>query len=76
LRLERIQNQLILSITDETHITFREEWVEQLRALPYDQYGEFIRSTIYPALSTGERQIWNKATISNLDLQAAILALA
>jgi len=64
----------MLHITPELHISFHDEWVEQLRALPYDQFGEFIRSTIYPALSDKERKLWNKATISNRDLQAAVQA--
>ena len=70
--LERTQDGLMLRITPELSITFQDEWVEQLRARPYDRYGEFIRSTIYPALSDHDRKIWNKTTISNLDLQVAI----
>jgi len=65
----------MLRITPELSIPFQYEWVEQLRALPYDQFGEFIRSTIYPALSGKERKLWNKATISNRDLQAAVQAV-
>ncbi|NLG17863.1 MAG: hypothetical protein GX556_11070 [Fibrobacter sp.] len=72
--LERIQGALMLHITPELCIYFRSEWVEQLRALPYDQFGEFIRSTIYPSLSDKERRLWNKTTINNRDLQAAVQA--
>lgn len=74
MRLERIHGVLMLHITPELYISFHDEWVVQLRALPYDQFGEFIRSTIYPALSDKERKLWNKATISNRDLQAAVQA--
>jgi hypothetical protein len=65
----------MLHITPELSISFHDEWVEALRALPYEQFGEFIRSTIYPALSDKERKLWNKATISNRDLQAAVQAV-
>lgn len=75
MRLERIQGVLMLHITPELSISFHDEWVEALRALPYEQFGEFIRSTIYPALSDKERKLWNKATISNRDLQAAVQAV-
>lgn len=75
MRLERIQGVLMLHITPELYISFHDEWVEALRALPYDQFGEFIRSTIYPALSDKERKLWYKATISNRDLQAAVQAV-
>jgi len=60
LRLERVQDVLVLHITPESCISFRDEWVEQLRALPYSEFGEFIRSTIYPALSAKEQKLWNK----------------
>ena len=74
MRLERILNMLILHIDDKKSIVFREEWVEQLRALPCDDYGSFMRDTIYPALSVEDRKVWHKTTISNLDLQSAIQA--
>ena len=75
MRLERIQGVLMLHITPELYISFHDEWAEALRALPYDQFGEFIRSTIYPALSDKERKLWNKATINNRALQAAVQAV-
>jgi hypothetical protein len=74
LRLERILNVLILHIDDKKSIVFRKEWIEQLRALTCDDYGMFMRDTIYPALSVDDRKIWHKTTISNLDLQSAIQA--
>jgi len=75
LKLERIRDVIMLHITPEHCITFREEWIEQLRALPYDQFGEFIRSTVYPALSDNDRKLWNKVTINNRDLHAAVQAV-
>lgn len=72
MNLERILNVLVLHIDDKKSIVFREEWVEQLRALPCDDYGTFMRDTIYPALSVEDRNIWHRTTISNLDLQVAI----
>ena len=72
MKIDRIQNVLFLIINIDCVITFREEWIMQLRALPYDQFGEFIRTNIYPALNDTDRKIWNSSTISNRDLQAAV----
>jgi len=74
LRIERIQDVITLHISDESCVSLRKEWVEQLRTLPYEEFGEFIRTSIYPALNDNERKIWNKATISNRDLQSAVQA--
>lgn len=76
MKFDRIQGVLFLEINSDCLITFKDEWVEKLRSLPYDQFGEFIRSTIYPAFNDKEKKIWNKVTISNIDLQAAIQAFA
>lgn len=73
--LERIHNVIILQISDEIYITFREEWVEKLRTLPYSQFGEFIRSTIYPALSEKDQNIWNRSSITNRDLHNAVQSI-
>lgn len=70
--LERIEDLAFLKIDNENSILFRDEWVVALRPLPYGQYGDYIRSTVYPALSAKERQIWNKSTISNRALHDAI----
>jgi hypothetical protein len=72
LKLERVNNVLMLEISADRRVSFRQEWVEQHRALPYDQFGEFIRDTVYPALSAQERKLWNGSKISNRDLQIAI----
>ncbi len=74
MKLERILNILVLHLAPESSIVFREDWIEQLRALSLDDYGNFMRDTIYPALSDLDQRIWRKTSISNLDLQAAILA--
>lgn len=69
--MKRINGNLILDIGEEQHISFREEWIEQLCALPYEQYGEFIRITIYPALTDKERKLWSNSITSNRALNAA-----
>jgi len=74
LKLERINDVLMLHIAPELFISFRYEWVEQLRALPYEEFGNFIRDVIYPALSDKERQAWHQSQISNRDLQSAVQA--
>jgi hypothetical protein len=71
-KIDRIQDVPVLIITIDCMITFREEWIKQLRVLPYDKFGEFIRTNIYPALNDTDRKIWNSSTISNRDLQAAV----
>lgn len=70
--LERIEGLAFLKIDNEISIFFHNEWLVALRPLPYDQYGDFIRSSVYPALSAKERKIWNKFTISNRALHGAI----
>ena len=74
LNLDRINSELILFITPKAGISFREEWVEQLRAIPYEEYGVFMRDTIYPALSVQDRKVWHRSQISNQDLFCAIQA--
>jgi hypothetical protein len=71
-KIDRIQDVPFLIISIDCMITFREEWIQQLRILPYEQFGEFIRTNIYPALNDGDRKIWNSSTISNRDLQTAV----
>jgi hypothetical protein len=73
LKLERIKGVLTLDIGGSS-VSFREEWVEQLRALPYEEFGAFMRDTIYPALSDQDRQAWHRSQISNRDLHTAIQA--
>jgi hypothetical protein len=72
LKLERINNVLFLSIAPECTISFKKEWVEHLRTLPYTKFGEYIRTIIYPALSSDERKLWNKSTINNRELHEAV----
>jgi hypothetical protein len=72
LKLERFINGIKLQIGEGSSISFQKEWAEQLRALPYEEFGSFMRDTIYPALSEEERKTWNSTKISNKDLQLAI----
>lgn len=74
MKIDRIQNVPFLMINIDCMITFREEWITQLRTLPYDQFGDFIRTNIYPALTDTDKKVWNSSTISNRDLQAAVEA--
>jgi len=73
-KLNRVHGIPCLIIDDESMITFREEWVQVLRSLPYEQFGDFFHSEVYPTLSDKEKKIWNKTTISNPTLQSAINA--
>ena len=65
---------LVLHIAAGSAIVLRHEGVEQLRTHPCDDYGTFMRDTIYPALSIEDRKVWHRTAISNLDLQDAIQA--
>jgi hypothetical protein len=66
---------LVLHISDKISVSFRNEWVEQLKALPYEQYGDFLKDTIYPALTEEERKLWREAQISNRALHEALQAV-
>jgi len=71
-QLKRLSGTLMLCLDPDIYISFRESWIETLRKLQYDKYGEYIRREIYPILTEGDRKLWNKSTISNKDLQEAI----
>jgi len=73
MKITLIQGVPFLEISDDCTISFQREWIAHLKALPYDQFGEYIKSAIYPALSDKERMIWNRSTISNLNLHQAII---
>jgi hypothetical protein len=75
LRLERIRDMLVLHISDRISVSFRNEWIEQLKALPYEQYGDFLKDTIYPALTEEERKLWHKLQFSNRALYEALQAV-
>jgi hypothetical protein len=75
LKFEYIDGNFMLNLGSGFYVSFQKNWVEQLKTLPYDRFGDFIRSNIYPALSNEEKRIWNKSTISNRDLQAALQAI-
>jgi len=72
LKLERLDGELILYLDNGSCISFKKAWIDELISLPYDRYGDFIHSNIYPALSVEEKKIWNKSTVNNRDLQTAI----
>jgi hypothetical protein len=72
LKLVRVNGEITLNLEDGSCISFKKVWIDELMLLPYDHYGDYIRSNIYPALSVEEKKIWNKATVNNRDLQAAI----
>jgi hypothetical protein len=72
LRLERVVGELLLDLGGGSCISFKEVWINELLSLPYDRYGDFIRSNIYPALSDKDKKIWNKATVNNRELEAAV----
>ncbi|MDD5673546.1 MAG: hypothetical protein PHC61_05255 [Chitinivibrionales bacterium] len=74
MKLERINGALMLHITPKASIVFQEEWVERLRALAVEEYGVFMRDTIYPALSVQDRKVWHRTQISNQDLFLAVKA--
>jgi hypothetical protein len=74
LKLEHRENHLYLEITEGVTIEFRKEWVKELLALPYDRFGDYFKSNIYPALSDAERQAWHRVAVSNLELQTALAA--
>lgn len=76
MKLDRSTGVLLLHINTHSSVTFRDEWVAQLRALPYEKFGDFMRDTIYPSLSVLDRKTWHRSTINNCDLQAAVQALS
>lgn len=76
MKLKRVDGIFILELGGGFCISFKKTWIDQLKTLPYDTYGEFIRANIYPVLSLEEKKIWNKNTISNRDLQTVVLEYA
>ncbi|MDD5673293.1 MAG: hypothetical protein PHC61_03965 [Chitinivibrionales bacterium] len=74
MKLERINDKLMLHITPKASIAFKEAWVERLSALPVEEYGVFMRDTIYPGLSVQDRKVWHRTQISNQDLFLAVKA--
>lgn len=62
--------QLVLD--DGQTIVFHAEWIQHLRVISYEQFGEYIRKTVYPAFSEQEKKIWNNSKISNRELLHAV----
>ena len=75
MHLQRIHDTLCLHFGHGLTVAFREEWAAQLRGLPLDQYGIFLRDTVYPALSKADRRTWHRVTIDNRSLHKAIQEL-
>ena len=76
MQLRRVENKLLLHISDDCIIEFKAEWATFLRSVPIDQYGEFLKDVIYPALSKEEQKLWNNVQISNPQLHTAIQTLS
>jgi len=76
LKLRQIEglNMLKLDLGHGLNVTFLQEWITTLKELPVDEYGTFMRDTIYPSLIAPDRRSWQRSQISNLDLQAVVLA--
>jgi hypothetical protein len=75
MRIERNSGGLLLEIKKGFSITLKQEWVGELSAIPYEQYGDFIKKSIYPTLSDDEKKNWHNSQISNLELHSAIHAV-
>ena len=63
---------LMLLIPPDTYISFRETWISDLKSLPYEKFGEYIRRNIYPFFTDLDRSFWNRSTINNKEFQTAI----
>ena len=61
-----------LHLSESSSITLEASWVDYLRLVTYDEYGDYIRSTIYPGLCDGDRWVWNRVTVSNRKLFKAV----
>lgn len=74
--LERSNGPFLLKFSENSSVSFKSEWVDILRKLPFEEYGSVLRDTVYPALSPEEKIIWNKSFTSNKDLFSAIKDLS
>ena len=72
MKLERASGGLFLKLGDNS-IYFDKAWIEQMRVIPFENIGDYVRKTIYPSLSDEEKKIWFKAQISNKELLQVIL---
>ena len=74
MKLNRIDGlqMLKLDLGNGHNVTFLKEWFENLRNLPVDEYGSFMRNIIYPELPARDRRSWDRSRISSRDLHAAI----
>ncbi len=62
-----------LHLSASSAITLESSWVDYLRLVPYEEYGDYIRATIYPGLSDQDRWVWNRVTVSNKELFKAVM---
>lgn len=72
MKIVRNNDLIQLELGNEEIIVIKRDWIDNLKSLPYDKFGDYIKSNIYPALTDKERKIWNRATISNVELQTAL----
>lgn len=72
MKIVKKNDEIVLDLGTDDVISMNMEWIDHLSTLPYDQFGVYIKSNIYPALSDKEKMIWNRATISNVELQTAL----
>ncbi|MBN1292353.1 MAG: hypothetical protein JXB48_10985 [Candidatus Latescibacteria bacterium] len=73
MKLCKINESLMLQIPPDTYISFRESWINDLKTLPYEKFGDYIRRNIYSFFNSQDRSFWNKSTINNKELQEAIV---
>ena len=65
-------NTYTLHLTESSAITLEASWVDYLRLVSFDGYGDYIRSTIYPGLSDTDKRTWNRVTVSNREFHEAV----
>lgn len=73
--LERSNSSFLLKFDEISSVSLKEEWVEILRQISFEEYGIVLKETVYPGLSPQEKMIWNKNFTSNKDLHLAIEAV-
>lgn len=73
MQLVRKNGVLLLFFPPDIHFSFKESWIQDLQKLPIEKYGEYIKTEIYPLFSSLEQSQWIRTTISNKDLEGAII---
>ena len=72
MELKRKNGVLMLIIPPDNHISFRESWMRDLKALSNAEIGNFIHTQIYPVFSGGARSVLNNTAINEKNLRTAI----